>query len=120
VLLLLVLVCDQPRLGRCVQVLFNTQLDYDPPMVRTPCRVSFSFRIDGTLSSPDRIVLHLPGFQLQGASGVTRVLLEGSAAQYLDKYGTYAGACLANPVGLSPLIFHHPPCNAAHLESGPA
>jgi hypothetical protein len=50
VLLLLVAVCAQPRLGRCVQILFNTQLDYDPPIVETPMRISFNFRLDGTLS----------------------------------------------------------------------
>ena len=50
VLLLLVAVCAQPRLGRCVQILFNTQLDYDPPVVETPMRISFNFRLDGMLS----------------------------------------------------------------------
>lgn len=49
-LLLLVAVCSQPRLGRCVQILFNTQLDYDPPIVETAVRISFNFLVDGTLS----------------------------------------------------------------------
>ena len=55
---------------------------------------SWLLNFQNLLGSPHRIILHLPGFQLAGAtSSIVQVSLAGSAVQYLDQFGPYAGEC---------------------------
>ena len=53
------------------------------------------------IDAPDRVILHLPGFKLQGVTNdVTQVLIEGNGAEYFDLLGPYAGLCVLNSAAI--------------------
>lgn len=74
------------RRAACQQVFFDTTLAYEPAAVRVPSQVSLSLRVDSetNILKPARVILHLPGFVLPGATDETQVELGGEGASYFD------------------------------------
>jgi hypothetical protein len=76
------LLCLLLQRAACQQVFFDTRLEYDPAAVMVPSQLSLRLRVDATtpIYSPARVVLHLPGFVLPGATDETQVALGGRDA----------------------------------------
>ena len=74
------------RRAACQQVFFDTTLAYEPAAVRVPSQLTLSLRVDSEtgIRKPARVVLHLPGFVLPGATDETQVELGGEGASYFE------------------------------------